>query len=413
MDSNIKDFQYYKFSAYGFLKNLRFFESFFLIYLRSRGISYTQIGTLYAVREVGINLLEVPTGLLADGWGRKKTMLLSMISYILAFLLLYRSSEYLILLPAMILYAFGDACRTGTHKSMIFSYITKKGWGDQKSFYYGNTRAWSQRGSALSALLGAFIVIWGGDYSLIFLYSVIPSILVFLLILSYPAWLDRSDVIVKREGDILKRSFAILRGRTVLMRINHVSVFAGFYKASKDYLQPLLQTTALSLPFFIDLQDERRSAILIGIVYFFVFLLTSRASQEAGVLQKRFRDRGRILFYTLIMGAIAGTSAAFFLYIDLPLAAVVAFIMIFVLENLRKPIGISYLGDSSDPSVLATMLSVESQGETLWTALIALILGFLAEHISLPAALAVASLILLLLSAFFRKDRENMEDNAA
>ncbi len=406
MASRYEDLQYYKFSAYGFLKNLKFFEAFFMIYLRSRGLSFAQIGTLYAVREVSINLLEIPTGLFADGWGRKKTMLLSFLSYIGAFLLLYTSAEFLILLPAMVLYAFGDACRTGTHKSMIFSYITAKGWGEEKSLYYGNTRAWSQRGSAVSAVLGAVIVLWGGDYSLIFLYSVIPYILDFFLILSYPSWLDRSSPSVKRETSILKASYDALRNRTVLMRVNHVSIFAGFYKAAKDYLQPILQTAALALPFFLSLKDERRSAILIGIVYFLVFLMTSRASREAGAVHKRYGDRGRILFMTLILGALTGGAAAFFLYINLPWLAVLALMLIFVLENIRKPVGVSYMGDSTDHSILATVLSVESQSETVWTAVFAMIMGLTADYLSLSAALGSASLILLLMSVFFKKDRE-------
>ena len=191
VDTFRKDLQFYKFSAYGFLKNFRLFDSFFILFLRSRGVSFLEIGTLYAVRETAINLIEIPTGLFADGWGRKKTMLTSFLSYISAFLLLYFSNSYAMLLTAMIFYAFGDACRTGTHKAMIFDYLKVKGWEDQKSDYYGNTRSWSQKGSALSALSAGLIVFITNNYSLIFLFSIIPYILDFLLILSYPSYLDR------------------------------------------------------------------------------------------------------------------------------------------------------------------------------------------------------------------------------
>ena len=409
MSTNFKDLQYYKFSAYGFLKNLRFFEAFFLIYLHSRGINYTQIGVLYAIRELSVNLLEIPTGLFADAWGRKKTMLMSFVSYIIAFLLLYRAPGFLVLMPAMVLYAFGDACRTGTHKSMVFSYITSKGWGDMKSLYYGNTRSWSQRGSALSALVGALIVIWGGDYSLIFLYSVIPYILDFILILSYPSWLDRADSKGKKKGDILKGSLKALKDRTVLMRVNHVSFFAGYFKASKDYLQPILQSAALTMPFFLDLKEERRSAILIGFIYFLIFIVSSIAAQHAGTGEDKFKDRGLILYVTLLAGALTGIAAAVFLYFGLPWAAIFVFMFIFALENFRKPVGIGYLGDSIDPSILATVLSVESQSETIWTAAFALIIGFTADQISLSAALGCASVLMLILSVLFRRDREITE----
>jgi MFS family permease len=77
MQHFIKDLQYYKFSLYGFFKNLRFFEPFLILYFLDKGMSYTQIGILYAVREVGINILEIPTGIMADIIGRKRTLLMA------------------------------------------------------------------------------------------------------------------------------------------------------------------------------------------------------------------------------------------------------------------------------------------------------------------------------------------------
>lgn len=74
MSSITKNLQFYKFSAYGFLKNLRFFDAFFILYLNQKGISYTEIGTLYAIREIIINIAELPSGLVADTYGRKTTL---------------------------------------------------------------------------------------------------------------------------------------------------------------------------------------------------------------------------------------------------------------------------------------------------------------------------------------------------
>jgi len=52
MNRYTKDLQYVKFCAYGFLKNLRFFDAFFILFLVDKGLSYTQIGVLYGVREI-------------------------------------------------------------------------------------------------------------------------------------------------------------------------------------------------------------------------------------------------------------------------------------------------------------------------------------------------------------------------
>ncbi len=414
-DTFRKDLQFYKFSAYGFLKSFRLFDSFFILFLRSRGVSFLEIGTLYAVRETAINLLEIPTGLFADGWGRKKTMLASFLSYIFAFLLLYFSNSYAMLLTAMIFYAFGDACRTGTHKAMIFDYLKVKGWEDHKSEYYGNTRSWSQRGAALSALSAGLIVFITKDYALIFLFSIIPYILDFFLVLSYPSYLDRGlssdDSATGIHKNLLKESFRAIRNRTILSRISHVSVFAGFYKAVKDYLQPVLRTAAVSLPFLIEKSEEQRSAILIGVIYFIIFLISSAASRQAGAVHKKFKDRGRILFYTLLTGALAGLAGGIFLYMNLPWLTVLFFLLIYLLENIRKPIGVGYLGDSIEPGILATVLSVESQGETLWTAVFALLIGSAADALSLSAGISITSGILILTVFLFMGEKEFIKHN--
>ena len=112
--------------------------------------------------------------------------------------------------------------------------------------------------------------------------------------------------ITKTHKSLLKESVKTIKNRTTLRRISHVSLFAGFYKAVKDYLQPVLQTAAVSLPFLIEKSEEQRSAVLIGVIYFIIFLISSVASRQAGAVHRKFKDRGRILFYTLLTGALAG-----------------------------------------------------------------------------------------------------------
>jgi len=80
-----RNLQYYKFCLYGFLKNQKFFDPFLILFFIDAGLSFLQIGTLYAVREISTNILEIPTGIAADSLGRRKTMICSFIFYIISF----------------------------------------------------------------------------------------------------------------------------------------------------------------------------------------------------------------------------------------------------------------------------------------------------------------------------------------
>ena len=64
----------FRFSLYGFLKNQRYFEPFFLLLLLDKGLSFFTVGLLIAFRDVAINVLEIPSGAIADLAGRRRSM---------------------------------------------------------------------------------------------------------------------------------------------------------------------------------------------------------------------------------------------------------------------------------------------------------------------------------------------------
>jgi len=109
-----------RFSLYGFLKNQRYFEPFLVLFFLDQGLSFTQIGLLVAVRELSANLLEIPSGALADLYGRRRAMVSSFAAYILSFLVFAGGTIFIHFALAMFLYAFGDApgCapKTGSRK---------------------------------------------------------------------------------------------------------------------------------------------------------------------------------------------------------------------------------------------------------------------------------------------------------
>ena len=72
------------------------------------------------------------------------------------------------------------------------------------------------------------------------------------------------------------------------------------------------------------------------------------------------------------MGALIG----FFYNLQFTIISILLYIGIYLIQNLRKPMGISYVSDMMQQSILATALSAESQITTLFTAIIAVFIGF-------------------------------------
>ena len=401
--SFIKDKQYYKFCFYGFLKNLRFFDAFFLLFLKHKGLTYTEIGSLYAIREITTNLAEIPTGILADTYGRKNALVFSFLTYIFSFILFYAGQDYWLFLAAFILYGIADAFRSGTHKAMIMHYLKVKGWRDQKINYYGHTRACSQRGSALSALIAGIMVFRSGNYNWIFLGAIFPYLLNLLLILSYPNYLNTSQSKNRKKlRSKLKELGFILKNPGVLRIVHSAAVFTAYQKAIKDYIQPVMKKAAVTLPVLIGFQIEKKTGLIIGIMYFILYLLSAKASSLSGKFAKKYPDAAYI---TLLIGFSLGILAGIFYRLQWWLIALLVFTGIYIIQNLRKPILTGYLADLVPNENLASVISAQSLYRSLLTAVLAVSFGFIADYIDIGYALVIISSILLFISIFTERKK--------
>jgi hypothetical protein len=176
----------------------------------------------------------------------------------------------------------GDAFRTGTHKGMIMDYLRMNDWSEHKTNYYGHTRAWSQRGLALSSLVAGFIVFRESNFETIFLFSIIPYLLNLLLLLSYPKELNysRQPGTHNRLIDV-KYTFInfwkMVKRPVVFALITSSAAHSAFQKSLKDYIQPVMVLSIAVLPIFTSLGEKERNGIFIGIIYFVIYMLTSRA----------------------------------------------------------------------------------------------------------------------------------------
>ena len=401
-----KDTQYYKFCSYGFLKNLQFFDPFIILFFREMGLSFLQIGTLFSIREISTTILEIPTGLVADTYGRKNSMIFAFVSYILSFIIFYFSPKFSIYIFAMILFAFGEAFRTGTHKAMIMEYLKIKNISHLKVEYYGHTRSLSQFGSAISALIAGALVLYSGSYKIIFLGSIIPYIFALFLMISYPKELN-GEIKKIEESNILKAVFGnfkntisnfilMFKNSFLLRALFNSSLYDGLFKTIKDYLQPILKTYALSIPILLSLQDKR-STILISITYFFLYLITSYSSRNANRFSNKFSSLSFAINISFILGIAFTILSGIFYTFDIKILSILIFILLYAFQNIRRPLNIGYISENISSNIMATGLSTESQLKTITIAILAPIMGFFADKFGIGLALIILSCSILLL----------------
>ncbi len=194
----------------------------------------------------------------------------------------------------------------------------------------------------------------------------------------------------------LKDFTEIFKERHVRRAILNSAVFTALFKTTKDYLQPILESFALVLPFFLFLDDVKRSGVVVGGVYFFVYLLTSYASRNSDQFSRRFRHLAAAINLTFLAGAGFMFFVGLATWQNLTIISIILFLGFYVLQNLRKPMNVAYISDQISHKVMASGLSVEAQITTLLVAVFAPILGVLADLFGLGIALIVLGLGTLL-----------------
>ena len=154
MNKNIK-------LLYGF----SFFDPFMILiplwvpYLATQGISMRQFMELQAVFAVVILCGEVPSGLLSDLWGRKKTLLLGATLKAASFSLLPLWSSYEGFLFYHLTMGIALSLISGGDVALLYDwYLAAGGERSRGTAVLGNMQLAGQTGTAISALLGGAVV---------------------------------------------------------------------------------------------------------------------------------------------------------------------------------------------------------------------------------------------------------------
>lgn len=403
----IKDKQYFKFSLYGFLKNLRFFEPFLIIFFLQKDLTYLEIGMLYAIREIAINIFEIPSGIIADAFGRRLTLASTFLVYIISFLVFFAGQGFLLFASAMLFYAMADAMRSGINKALIVSYLVRTNQSELRVDYYGHTRSWSQFGSAISSLLAGLLVFFNENLNTIFLFSIVPYIIDFFNVLSYPKYLDESTgKKIKFKQRIVETSLLFIKAIKnwhLLKTLINASIYGGYYKSLKDFIQPFIKASVVAIPFFIVLTDHEKLSVLLGLTYFLIFLASAFASRNAEPIKKWLGGRTKLLNITIIAGIVLGIVSSMMMhFLVYPIIIILMFIVLLLLENLRKPSAVAEITTIGQAEVHASVLSVMSQLTSLFTAFFAVIIGLIADTYSLSWGILAVGLLMLIFYPFVR-----------
>jgi MFS family permease len=396
-----------KFSLYGLLKNLRFFEPFMLIYFLDQSLNLFHIGILFSIREIIIYIFEIPSGVIADRYGKKTELVFCFIFYITSFLLFFFATGFVGFVFAMSLFAFGEAFRSDTHKAMIMAYMDRHELKDSKTRIYGLTRSYSLIGSMIASLVSIGLVLWLPSIRYLFLVAIIPYVIDLLMILTYPSYLNE-----KRDATFSIKSFIksnidgityTFKDKNVRNAVFNSSTYQAFFKAIKDYIQPLILAITGSIIVFSSLDNDQHKTVYIGIIYTIIYFISAISSRNAHYVQG-FGSHKTLIKWMWFLTAVVLLVMSF-LQSSLIIVFSV-FVVLYVIMNIRKPIMVDVIGEATVDDKRATVLSIEAQMASLMIAISAPLIGLLAEY-SMQALFMTLSVLMFFIFIFSKTKEKN------
>jgi len=402
-----------RFYLYSFFKNLRFADPFLVLFFLDRDLSYSAIGLLLGLQHLVAVLLEFPSGVLADRWGRRRVTALCFLFYAAAFCGFGSTG-----LPAGValicwlagclgLFALGEALRTGSHKAIMLDYLDSSGQSELATRLIGRTRWVSKWTSATAALLGGLVLFWSQEYSVLFFLSAAASLCGFLLMLTYPQYLEGESQRQRVSSDSLPSEQKPLRKmwkRPALLALLLQSIlFESQQKIILKYFtQPFLKVGLGELEIPIVATSSMRSAtgsgaFGVGVSEFFRDSLGGLGARFSPHFEAASDNR----FTALNRVYLGGLLAVFLLAlckVNLKwglIPGVIALTGLTILHNLRRPIFVSALNVEMEKSQRASVLSFFFVSRAVAVAVLLPLFGWAADQFGLNAVWILSCLILL------------------
>ncbi|MBZ5496918.1 MAG: MFS transporter [Acidobacteriia bacterium] len=373
--------------AAAFLKNLQFFGPisvpYFLDWLR---VDYTRMFVLQAWFLFWVFVLEIPTGVVADKFGRKISVALGCILFASDMLFFGLSSDYYLLFAAEFLGAVGMTLISGADQALLYDSLIVMKAEERARFYFSRYEAAGTLGLLVSFPIGSSIAGLRNYPNLLpvpFIMTAISAILAAGMFL----WMREPPRTKPKQGFI---QMGVLGLRTLFARkelrayvLNAVTISAVTFFAFWFY-QPVTQRAGLRVAYL--------GWIGAGFNLFSAVLLT-----HVGLLEKAIGVKHLLLFSALVPGVLF--IALGFVH---PLAfAIPALFVLVGCKMVRIPVLNEFINRHIESENRATVISSVSLLERSVTFLLYPIVGLLAD-VSLDYVLWLLGGVCLVFAAMTR-----------
>ena len=130
-----------------------------ILFFQEHGLNLTQIMLLQAIYSLSVAILEIPSGYIADIFGRKKTIVLSTIFTFIGYLIFSFYTGFYLFAIAQILVGIGGSLMSGSDSALIYDTLLETKNNDNYTKIEGKNYAIGNFSEGFAGIIGGFLAV--------------------------------------------------------------------------------------------------------------------------------------------------------------------------------------------------------------------------------------------------------------
>jgi MFS family permease len=371
----------------------------YVLYFRHYQINLFQIALLAAIFEASILIFEMPTGLVADTYGRRISVILSaFVSLISGVLFIFFPFLFGFIL-AEILNGFGETLRSGALEAWLVDSLKHEGKEEKIKYAFAQGTKYRTFGNLSGLILGGYLA--SLNMKLVWIpFTLIFSILCLFLILKmreeYKIAKTASDRIFSKITDTIKKSLIVIKSQKLILALLVLALFSEFsFETISQYWQVHFSENLL-------IRAEYFGWILV-ISSVVTIILIDKVTK----LSEKFKYEVSSLVILEILSLLSLLVIALTFS---PIFAIIFFILLQTFVSFKEPIFLDLYNKHIPSEQRATLLSFQSLVGSGGEVLAGLCIGVVALKFGLRITFGLGSAVLflgLVLFVLFSRSKQN------
>ena len=336
----------------------RFFIPVLALFYIASQVSLEQFTIIMAVFSLSTLLLEIPTGVVADLLGKKKTLLLSRGMYIIEIAIIAFCDGFWPFLIAKVISGVGVSLGSGTNSALVYDTLKKLGREEEHKVVSGKAQFISNIAMAFVFIIGAYLFSY---YYKLPAYVSLPIVALGFILTFF---LKEPYEPVKKFN--IKNSILHLKEGISYFFKKPYLVYLAFFTLIIGSINSMMLSLSSSY-----LQNILIPISVIGIIAFIANLLSAYSSKRAHKWEEKIGEKKSLILIQFIV-----LVSVFCMGLLIPKIGVLFFLLIPFIDGFYGILLSDYTNRHVEHSHRATMLSINNMFDNIGIFILFPILGY-------------------------------------